>query len=290
MKDWYWTCGGGAGDVLHSYLHDSVPTLFKTLCEDYYARIMVLLVTHNPGAQDIFRYSPWIEKVVLEPWKLPNREDEIRFANPIGNYLPLNNPNYLFKEVPADAPRIRPEILLNQQERAYLHELCGKRPLIVAQPYAGLSDRDGFDSAAFERLVNYLAAMETNCRVVCLGFNHDRGHKYTREELHFEHPNLINLIDKTGLRFNYHLVRSCDAFVGSHSNLIRVAWDFRKRNACVLPWPLMENHLNTIDNKYTYGWRYPESAKFTFPMEAPGAERHFEQLDCEQLAYFLLGR
>lgn len=279
------------GDCLHDYLHNSVPTLFKTLCEDYFAKIKVIAVCHNDGVADLWRYSPHIYQVEIEPWKPPNREDEFRFNNPIGTFLPLNNPQYLYREVDVNsAVKVRPEIYLNQQERSYLHELCAVRPLIVLQPFAGLSDRDGFDSSALKRLIHCLADLEPNCRVCVVGKNHERNHKYTREEVGFSHPNLVDLIDRTGIRFNYHLVKNCDSYAGSHSNLIRVAWDHRKRNACILPWPLMERHLNEIDPKYTYGWRYPESAKFTFPMAAPGAEREFDKLDCEGLAHFLLNK
>ena len=162
----------------------------------------------------------------------------------------------------------------------------------MAQPWAGLSDRDAFDSASFEKLVHQLVRMEPNCRIVVTGFNHTRGHKYSREELHFSHSNVVNLIDKLGLRSTYHLVNQCDAFVGSHSSLIRMAWDARKRNVCVLPWPHEERHINSLDGKYTYGWCYPESAKFTFPYEidAPNTERHFDQLDFEGVAHWLLDK
>lgn len=164
--------------------------------------------------------------------------------------------------------------------------------MIVLQPYAGLSDRDGFDPPAIERLVTEIVRLNSQARMVVIGKNHERGCKYAREcvtEATAQHPNVTDLIDKAGIRFCYHLVSKCDGFIGCHSNLIRVAWDFRRRNACVLPHPMMTEHLANLDPKYTYGFKYPETRKFTFPFFSSTA-RQFEYLDVVTMARFILGR
>jgi hypothetical protein len=255
----------------------------------YGADIRIYTLCHNDGVADIFKHSPYVTSHVMEPWHPPIPEDHIRFNNEIDGYLPLLNDAVFYREYGTDLAREEPKLYLSSQEKAQLASLMSGRPLIVAQPWAGLSDRDGFDSASFERLVAETVALEPRVRFVVLGKNHERTHKYAREELLFSHPNVVDLIDKAGIRFGFHLVANCDAFVGCHSNLIRTAWDFRRRNICVLPEPLMTDHINSMDSKYTYGFRYPESHRFTFPF-AVGGPRHFQMMDFKRMAAVLLGR
>jgi hypothetical protein len=259
------------------------------LCEMYAAEIRVYTLCHNDGVADTFKFSPYITSHIQEPWHPPVPEDHIRFNNEIDGYLPLQHDGLIEREYGTDLAREEPKLYLSPPEKAQLASLMSGRPLIVAQPWAGLSDRDGFDSPSFERLVDETVRLDPRARFVVLGKNHDRGHKYSREELTFTHPNVVNLIDKAGIRFGFHLVANCDAFVGCHSNLIRTAWDFRRRNVCVLPKPLMTDHIDSLDAKYTYGFRYPETMTFTYPFAA-GGTRHFEMLDCRRMAAFLLGR
>lgn len=286
---WYLTYGGGLGDVVWDYMRCRGAWRMKPLVDLYGAEIRVYTLCHNDGVNDAFRFNPCIQQHISEPWHPPCPEDHVRFNNEIDGYLPLQHDGLFFNEYGAEMPREEPKLYLSNEEKAQLAALMGQRPLIVAQPYAGLSDRDGFDSTAFERLVAETMALEPRARFVVLGKNHERTHKYAREELSFSHPNVVNLIDKAGIRFGFHLVANCDAFVGCHSNLIRTAWDFRRRNICVLPHPLMTDHLPTLDVKYTYGFRYPESYRFTFPFVS-SSERHFEALDFKRMAAVLLGR
>jgi hypothetical protein len=286
---WYLTYGGGLGDVVYDFLRCPGAWRMGPLSEMYDADIRIYTLCHNDGVSDVFRHNPYVTSHIAEPWHPPCPEDHVRFNNAIDGYLPLQNDAVFYREYGVENEREEPKLYLSQPEKAQLAGLMAGRPLIVAQPFAGLSDRDGFDSAAFERLVAETVALDSRVRFVVVGKNHERGHKYTREELLFSHPNVVNLIDKAGIRFCFHLVANCDAFVGCHSNLIRTAWDFRRRNVCVLPEPLMTDHLDSLDAKYTYGFRYQETAKFTFPFAA-GGPRQFELLDCKRMAAFLLGR
>jgi hypothetical protein len=289
QHQWYLTYGGGLGDVIYDFLRCRGAWRMGPLVEMYQADIRVYTLCHNDGVLDTFKNSPFIKYHIQEPWHPPCPEDHVRFNNEIDGYKPLQHDAFFFSEYGAGLPQSEPKLYLSPQEKAELAGLMSGRPLIVAQPYAGLSDRDGFDSAAFERLVTETTALEPRVRFVVVGKNHERGHKYAREELLFSHPNVVNLIDKAGIRFCFHLVANCDAFVGCHSNLIRTAWDFRRRNVCVLPDPLMTSHLQHLDGKYTYGFKYPESHTITYPF-ATGGQRHFEMMDCKLMAAYLLGR
>lgn len=279
--------GGGLGDVLWDFLNDRRSWWLKGLVEGYGARIRVITQCHNSGIEDLFRNHPYIHEHIVEAWQPPSTEATQRLRNPIDGYIPICRDDLLQAHGIYPGAPDKPQLYLARAEVEQLQRLLSRRPLICAQPFAGLSDRDAFDSQSFYRLVGEIVHLNPDTHIVVLGKNHDRGCKYAREELNFEHPNVTNLIDKTGIRFNYFLVANCDAYVGSHSNLIRTAWDFRKRNACVMPSPMMEDHIPHLDGKYTYGWKYPESRKFFFPFES-AENRGFDRIDYSGLAQFLI--
>jgi hypothetical protein len=235
----------------------------------------------------MFRHHPHIHEHLAEPWHPPCSEDGPRFSNVEDGYIPLDR-NDLLRHAGIHQVRLQPtQLYLSDTEKMELAWYSSVRPLICLQPYAGLSDRDGFDPHAVGRLCEALLRLQSNCRIVVVGKNHERGHKYSREECFFEHPQVLNRIDQIGIRLAYHLVSICDAFCGAHSNLIRTAWDARRRNACVMPDPLMTRHLVNLDKKYTYGFQHPESRIYTYPFDH-GREREFGALDVEGIAQFLL--
>lgn len=286
---WRLIFGGGAGDVWWEFLNTKEPQRIKYLVEEYGCRIQVLSRCHNPGAADIFRYNPYIECHILEDWRPPVPEDHLLFSQPSPDgYWPLQNNSIFFSEAGGEVPLNRVDLYLNREEQQLLARLTADRPCIVAHPWAGLSDRDAFNQGTLLQLAEELRALEPRVNLLVLGHNHERTHKYNREVAP-AHPNIIDLVDKIGLRLGYHLVKHADAFVGSHSNLIRAAWQNRKRNALVMPSPMMTDHWPKLDAKYRYGQAFEETRIFTFPF-GEGVPRNFEGLDVKTLAAFLLGR
>lgn len=284
MHQYYLSYGGGLGDVVWEYLRDKRAWWVEPLVRDYGARIRVYTMCHNDGVDDVFRSHPFITEHFNEPWQPPTVEIARKFSEPIDGYLPLHQDRYVLGAFGGTLTLAKPALYLSAAEQRGLAGLLSQRPCVVLQPFAGLSDRDAFNGETLRRLVDRLVELCPTVRIIVTGKNHERTHKYNREEVGFVHPNVMNLIDRLGIRMAYHLVRQCDAFCGSHSNLIRVAWDWRRRNACVMPAPMMEEALPTLDQKYTYGFRFPESRPFWFPFG------NFEGLDTESLAMFLLGR
>lgn len=279
--------GGGLGDVVYDYMRDKCAWRIAPLVKTYGAFIRIYTLCHNDGVDDIFRYNPYISEHIAEPWRLPNPEDAQKYTQPIDDYLPLQRDEYYvgpYGELAGE----KPELHLSGPEQQQLVALIGKRPLVVLQPYGGLSERDGFNPTTMKRLVDRLVYLDPNVRVVIVGKNH--GREQRPEVAGFTHPNMVDMIDKLGIRMSYFLVKNADAFVGAHSNLIRVAWDWRIRNACVLPAPFMTDRMQTLDPKYTYGWRFPESRIFAFPYSGGSDQQKFESLDTETLAAHLLGR
>lgn len=280
--------GGGIGDVVWDWTHDRQFARVPSLVEDYGARIRVITQCHCTGVEDVFRHCPYVHEVVLEEWHMPTPDDVDRWNRVTEDgYIPVSRNDLLHQAGVTHLNLKQPELVITDEERAIVRELLSRRPALVAQPYAGLSDRDGMDPAAIARLSNSLWELDKNARLLVVGKNHERGHKYSQELCPDGLPNVVNLIDQLGIRVAYHLVRSCDAFVGAHSNLIRVAWDHRRRTALVVPEPSMTRHLPTMDGKYTYGLRLPECRLFTYPFDN-GQERQFDRLDTGSIARFLL--
>lgn len=288
MLGFYKAYGGGIGDLWYSVLEDKDLALLPGLVEDYGYRIRIYSLCHCPGSEDLFRFQPHVHEVVSEPWRLPNAEDTRRFTSPQDGYVPLRRDMLLQYAGPV-IKQLPFTLRYSDDERAYAQELLARRPVICLQPYAGLSDRDGFDPERLGQLCERLVTLDAECQVLVLGRNHERGHKYAHEELAFEHPRVLNLIDRLDIRVSLMLVSRCDAFCGAHSNLIRAAWRWRKRNACVLPSPSMTDALPGLDPQYTFGFKYEETRTFTYEF-TNGSPRRFETLDIDGIARHLLGR
>lgn len=284
----YLSYGGGIGDVWWDYLRDPAARRIASLAEDHGAKVRIYTQCHCDAVDDLFRIHPHIYDHISEPWRLPNAEDSKRFREPIGDWIPLQRMDWVLQTVGMIHRLVEPAIHVSESERVLLDELLSVRPCIVVQPYAGLSDRDALNPPALRRLVDEIVNLNHNARILVVGKNHERGCKYSTE-VGIEHPNVVDLIDQLGIRVAFHLVARCDAFCGAHSNLIRVAWDFRRRNICVLPDPLMTRHIPQLDGKYTYGFGHEESRTFTYPFDH-GQPRAFEQLDFAGMARHLLGR
>jgi len=278
--------GGGAGDCVWELLHEQKFFHLKCLKEDFNAKIRLYVVCHCAGIEDLYVGQP-IDEVIHEAWRPPSPEENARFGRPDADgYLPYTRLDLLQLAGISSLWMSRPQIYLSPEETRFVMATVANRPCIVCQPYAGLSDRDGFDVAALTRLADDLARLNPKVNLILIGKNHERGHKYA-PELGIEHPNVTNLIDQIGLRVAWHLVQQCDAFVGAHSNFILTAWEAGKRSACVVPDPLMTRHFQNLDPKYTVGLRQEQNRLFTFPFDH-GQPREFDKLDTKRLAQFLL--
>lgn len=288
MVGYYIVFGGGAGDVWWCALEDPRMTWLPGLVEDYGYRIRIYSVCHCPGTADLFWGQPHIHEVLTEEWRLPNAEDTHRFSHPIDGYVPLHQGTVL--QFAGPTLRRSPfTFRYSDPERAWADELLAAHRTVCLQPYAGLSDRDGFDRERLDQLCERLVDLDPHCQVLILGRNHDRGHKYAQEEASFQHPRVRNLIDQLSLRMSLYLVSRADAFGGCHSNLIRAAWRWRRRNALVVPTPSMTEALPRLDPQYTFGLTYPETRLFTYAFDNQ-SPRDFSVLDIDGIARHLLGR
>lgn len=283
----FFAIGGGIGDVVWDFLHDKNFLKLYSLVENHGARVRAITQCHCAGAEEIFDYHPHVHEVIAEPWHPPTPEDTRRFNEPDGEWIPLSREDLLYRAGFQQYRMVSPKLYLSREEEHLVARLMSRRPCVCLQPYAGLSDRDACDPASLSRLCGSLLAMNPDVNILVLGKNHERGHKYAEEICDFDHPAVTNLIDKVNIRVAWHLVAHCDAFAGAHSNLIRTAWDHKRRSACIVPEPLLTNHWDALDRKYTYGMQQPEAKRFTYRF-AEGGPRRFETLDTDAVARWLM--
>lgn len=281
--------GGGSGDLWFDYLRLPEFRKLPSLFENYNARIRIYSQCHCIGtATELFDGCPYIHEVIEESWEPPSPELGQRWNTPDADgYIPISR-NDLLHEAGVTALTLQtPEIHLKDVEQQYLSRITRERPLIVVQPYAGLSDRDAFNPNTLAQLFKDIYRYQRSALIAVIGKNHERGHKYEKEICPGGFGNVLNLIDQLNIRVAYHLVVRCDAFVGAHSNLIRAAWDHRRRTAMIAPSPSLTDVLPTLDGKYTYGLKNPECKMFTYPFKN-GEYRNLDQLDTDAIARFLI--
>lgn len=259
--DYYLVYGGGLGDVVWDYLRCPYAAALRSITQELGARVKVITCCHNSGVTDLFVGNPYLSHHEPRPWKIPSVEESNIYSNKIDGWRPLQR-----EQLHPDIPRDPVRIYLNPDEQLALNVYqANESPLVVMQPFAGLSNRDAFTPHTLRAFIEGVLAEVPDALFLVLGNNDPNGHESRREELGFEHPRLVNLIDETGIRFNYHLTSIADVFVGSFSNLVRSAWDFRRRTIVVLDEALRHNGIPRTDARYTYGWEYPECTLMTYP-------------------------
>lgn len=253
----YFEYGGGLGDVWYDYLHDGTADYFHALTHDCNVDIRIITRCANPGVADLFLHNPYISAHIEEPWEPASPATVDYFRNPIDGYGPGRLHNR------AGLRKIAPEIYLTPDEAVTLTALFNDGPVIVAQPFAGLSNRDAFNDTTLRAFINHIAEARPDARVVVVGATTGTRGEPRPEVVGFTHPNMLNLIDCYGIRFGYHLTARAHAYVGAFSNLIRAAWDHRRASVVVVDAFTYGNELPRDDERYTYGWKYPETLLLT---------------------------
>ena len=127
-------------------------------------------------------------------------------------------------------------------------------PVIVISPFCRDARTRRVQQPDAERIVDMLPGYK-----VILGKNHLRGELPTdhRPEA-FEYGGkdlnrVINLIDKVGIRFTWHLLKRCSAFSAGHSSIILMAWEHNKPNVCAMSDFITIDGPNGLDRKYLHG-------------------------------------
>ncbi len=243
--DYYFILGGGLGDALFTYMRTPILRklpLIKKKNPDF--QVHAYSQVHNNGVEDLFWYHPVITRhmqvVQLPQFKGYESFDE-RLINP--KFKSCNSLNH------DEYEDCEPVFNLSSSEQHRLDQIFSSgEPVTVIQPFAGLSERDVFDTASLETMTSQLPGKK-----VIIGNNAPRVCCERLQTVGFYSPDVINLIDMAGIRFTYHLVKRCSAFIGCHSSIVLLSWHHKKPTVCILPMPFLNNHWQSLGNHYKEG-------------------------------------
>ncbi len=242
---YYAILGGGLGDAVMHYINTP---MFRKL-EAIKANtpnfdLHIYSQVHNNGVEDLFWYHPVVTRH-LHIAQLPQFQGYGKFDHSLipKDLRPLSSVD-LF-----NLPDSPPIFNLSHNEQKKIDQLFeSKEPVIVIQPFAGLSERDAFDQNSLHELVECLPGKK-----IIIGNNAPRGCVDRIQKFISTNPNVINLIDSVGIRFTYHLVARCNAFIGCHSSIVLLSWYHDKPTVCILPMPFLEDHWNRLNPNYKKG-------------------------------------
>lgn len=277
-EKYYFLLGGGIGDAVLHYMHDPILRKLPAIHEarpnlEVYAFSQV----HNNGVEDLFWYHPVIKRHV-QIVQLPQFKGYEEFDRSL---IPTNLQHYSeIDHIPF--PVRDPVFNLSDFERRRLDEIFDGRPVTVIQPFAGLSERDAFDEASLKELTSRLPGKK-----VVIGSNAPR--VYSERVQKISDPSVVNLIDSVGIRFTWHLISRCDAFVGCHSSIVLLAWHHNKPTVCIIPSPFLDHHWEHLDPRYKegVGRRNTLIAKFNTHGKEWPRDFDFSSLNHEAVSQFL---
>ena len=252
MSKYYLPFGGGIGDAVLTYCDNNAMRRLVDIHEkNPQDEFHVFDMVHNDGILEMFWRHPAISKQVhiqmLPQAPYHGMPDII----PPG-YRHINEYPNLEAYAKTD-----PVFNLSDGERRLLDSIfdCAHgEPVIVISPFAGMPVRDAFNNRTLNRMVDLLPGHK-----IILGKNHLRGelptdHRPEAFEYGGKDPNrVINLIDKVGIRFTWHLLKRCSAFIGGHSSIILMAWEHNKPNVCAMSDFITIDGPNGLDRKYLRG-------------------------------------
>lgn len=272
---------GGIGDALLTYLHTPVLRklpLMKACVPDL--EVHIYSQVHNNGIEDLFWYHPVVTRH-LQIVQLPQFTSYEGFDQSL---VPPHLKSCISLDC-SEFPDHEPVFNLSDFEQKRLDKLIGMpQPLIVIQPFAGLPDRDAFDSASLKKFVSGLPGTK-----IIIGSNAPRVCSDRSQRVDFEDPSVINLIDALGIRLTYHLIQRCDAFIGCHSSIVLLAWYHNKPTVCILPMPFLSDKWEALDPKYKAGVGRENTLITSFTTHGSNWPEDFEfsSLECSRIIEFL---
>jgi ADP-heptose:LPS heptosyltransferase len=278
---YFFILGGGLGDAVMHYIRSPLfrkLPLIKEANPDI--EVHVYSQVHNNGIEDLFWHHPVVNRHV-QIVQLPQHKGYENFDLTLipadmkpGSTLPHDN-----------FPDAEPVFNLSSKEQDDLSKIFDTtEPVIVIQPFAGLSDRDAFDQKSLTNMAKNLPGKK-----VIVGSNAPRVCCERTQKCDTSDPSVVNLIDRVGIRFTYHLIRRCNAFIGCHSSLVLLSWHHHRPTVCVLPMPFLDNHWRSLDPMYKEGVNRENTLITSFRTHGNNCPADFEysSLDCPRIAEFL---
>jgi len=209
MNKYYAHAMGGLGDYFvqyfgrHPFQSDLAYLKAIKLCDP---ECYIKLISHTSLPNqilDFFEFNPWIDEIQILPWRNPN----VRKRGPCPHEQQEAGKQYFKLSTQAKAiglKRIKQlEIFTCSKDDRQLEAIVKQGPFILLHPFSTDPNRIALTSLQYRKLIQK-AIDKFNCNIIIVGKSHIKNHNNKKlvrqEEVVFNHPKVINLINKTNIR------------------------------------------------------------------------------------------
>ena len=235
--------GGGLGDIIHQCYAGTYYKYLDRAGVDY-ARAKVFLVTHNPGAIELFKWHPKKDlfDVVECGYWLPHQNKEMR-----GKWGIPPQPAVIDTKGPV-------VFYPSPEDLEILKAVEGRRFVVIAQA-AGMHDRNldpQWTKALCVRLVE-----EFGVDVALTGKNYGR-YGRTEDMLGLTGRGIHEFIDRLSVPGTLRLLQQSVGLVTCHSAMNLAGWHMRKPQLLLYPKSVYDRHFARGD-QWSFGRSFPET-------------------------------
>jgi len=245
LEKTYFTVGGGLGDCINVYCAspksyseqgddifstDLVASIWFRRLNDFKSKnrntkIQLVITSHSLSAENFFKNNPYLDEIKFLGWPAKFFDRQKYGIQPI-------NQAFNFKEFEPSPV----EFFLTEEQKKLLKELLPKEKFVVIHPFARKSERE-ISLHFYCELIKELA--NKGIKSVVIGANNkvvtDDRTDNIREDFGFEHPYLINLVNKIDVSMVPHFIINASGFIGTHSCWILLAWWKKLKTLCLVP-------------------------------------------------------
>jgi len=242
----YFTCGGGLGDCIISYICGDPETSeipapdgfsarwfrrLKDLKQKENPKIQLIITSHNSSAVDFFKPNPYIDNIKLVGWQIEpfTVEDRRKWTDHIPLKVKYNWQDFTPSKV---------EFYITEENKKILKEIKPRERYVVIHPFARKSGRELPFNHYFE-LIKRLS--DKGIKSVVIGGTYTltstkpEENKIIEESFPYAHKDLINLANKIDITLIPHLILGATGFIGTHSCWILLAWWAKKKTISMFP-------------------------------------------------------
>jgi len=254
--------GGGLGDIYYLCLMDNWAYFKDIKKQNPKTKIHAVLSSPNPLSQEVMEYNPYIDK--LDYIKPNDRRGMLLTSFKQKGYTDIAK---------IDKKKLKKDhtIYTNKEDKIFIkniQEQVGSK-YIVIHPFCNdalkkvkkgqRESRYVFPVKEYFPLIEDLANL--GYKIVIYGGN-ARNPKLLREEFLYEHPNVVDLIDKLNARTAALILSNASGFIGTYSCFVGIAWWKRIKSVLIAPdaiWRDNKTWKEQIESWPRWAWATKET-------------------------------
>jgi hypothetical protein len=219
----YTVMSGGLGDVLLDMLHPGADFGYFGALAAQGRKTKVFVWCHNDQALQLFDCRSFPTEIEFH-FEMPGDLYIRTRATAAGSYRPLSAMDK------GTLSWKRPDLTLSEEEAAAAKDIMAPGPFVVIHPFTSTTERSLYHN------VDFIALLRAMCengrsRIVLLGGTSKRAlvagqETQVEERVDFEHPLLVNLINKYTVRLHAYLASQAIKYIGGLGAFHCVAAEF----------------------------------------------------------------